>query len=921
MLQEEKHFNTITVDSQPHQYHHFNHPDQYIQLDVCRRAQIHDASNCSARRFITALPDEIFPSAVTATTAVPRIALRGCPSFADLTKKTLALFLITLLLVSTCCDARHILQRQLLESGRMERSLPPTAKSSSLNRSASVTTTHSKNFSSLLPPSPRSGAISSTSAPAPSSDIPAPPAANSTTEKSQLISALISTLQRLQLLESSTNACYRVNRIVRRDAGGSPPPSPSAQQTTSQGYYTVNILIEKIVLTNEGEPVTVPSKGKTDPRDKSASGKERTVIASVCLTDTAIEFLNDTTNGGHGDRDGSGGVFVGGSNQNGAAVTTSAAVTSDPRNLRREDDTPNGLSRTQIVVISTCSAIIGMFFLVAGILRIRNYIKRLRMEQALANRPKFRSCSVALRNPTQSMEQLRRDSTASKTSHQNSVTTKGSNGSQTNGSSRENSSASSPRHEPDTAPLLIITRPADLSNSAESNSSLQYNDEDSQATKKKTAVPVSIVKNGGPDGCYIVSLRQAQLGHVPLSLVERAGSLKGRSHLGMERGSSLKGRPNPKVGMERRTSLKIIMPSSQGNGGGVRDVQKSMKFNGQIGGRGKEGVVSSPKVNGEPQVYQLVSSPDILQADKCKAIYIEPRRNGSWERALCRAKGYQIVSGEDNEATFYDNNTARDNDRPQLPAAKTYTSAEVMERKNSNDSSVEDTDARTPESIETSCQNTEPGTGAGLISPTTETSYFGLSQSDVSLSSATNQGNEFFGQTEYHPEECDTRPCGSDEMTVSDADFHGCAGAPANSSTTSELEQNLHSGAFVNRAFSPTSPQEPRLNGQHPDFSNRADDSFPRAQNIPSWECVIEKGVASIDDAGDSSKQRPLATSSSISHAKRLAYGPLENGQQNDAEVMNNIFEASSRYAQKDIPADPIHMDNGFPENSSATNS
>ncbi|XP_059178212.1 uncharacterized protein LOC131957430 [Physella acuta] len=416
-----------------------------------------------------------------------------------------------------------------------------------------------------------------------------------------------------------------------------------------------------------------------------------------------------------------------------------------------------------------------MFFIIAAILRIRNYIKRARHEQAMANRPKFRSCSVALRNPTQSMEQLRRDSLISKTSQQNSITTKGSNCSQTNGSSQENSSSSSPRHEPDTTPLLVITRPpggTDYPTPTESHSSLQYMDDDSTAPKKKAIPPISLVKNGSIEGCYIVALKQAQIGHAPLAIMERGDSVKARPL--MERGSSLKVRSSrPAVSVERRTSLKYNVPSST-----KKDVSKSYKYNGGSVKRKLDGN-GNPRFNGEAHIYQLVGSSEIIIADK--NFYIEPRTNGSYEKSLRKtSKGYQIVSrndlddeailelhsGKQNEHRLHkteftvestreinceDENGPETIDKKDRTASRKNLHREISET-NREISEVEDN--RKPENDE-----------LDLISPLTESSYFGLSQSDASLSSTTNQGNEFFGQTEYV---C-SGPHGSTDLSASNS--------------------------------------------------------------------------------------------------------------------------------------------------------
>ncbi|KAK0061341.1 mucin-5AC-like isoform X3 [Biomphalaria pfeifferi] len=845
MVEEEKHFNPITLDSHYH-HNHFYHSLQHKHNDVYQQ---HEQG-----RSITSIFSQSLFTVSPSASPCQSVVLAETPEWRflpSLSRKTLALFLISIILISTCCDARSVLDHQgQHKSNRVERSLP--------SKTSPSTTSHSTNVFDFTSVS-SSGNSSSNSASTSSSDIPVvshPPPTDSS-EKSQLISNLITTLEQLHVLDGSKHSCYRVSKIVRRNSELSNAPSGNLV-----GFFDVDIIIEKVAL-SEGNV----SK-ESSPQNRSARTQ------SVCLIDPMIELLSDTTRSGPVGVSNSGGGSsgIGSLNQNVASATGDKAASVDPRNTYNDDDdTRNGLSRTQIVVISTCSAIIGMFFLVAAFLRVRNYIKRAKMEQALANRPKFRSCSVALRNPTQSMEQLRRDSSASKTSHQNSITTKGSNGSQTNGSSRDNSSASSPRHEPDTAPLLIITRPADLSTSAGSNSSLQYIDEVSQAAKKKVqfyrgheaivAPPVSIVKNGGTEECYVVSLRQTQLGHVPISLIERSDSLKGRNHIGIERGSSLKSRPNPRSNMERRTSLKIIMSAPPDNG---KDVVKPVKLNGQIL-RGKEGA-NYPKVNDEAQIYQLMRNPDILKAERCKAFFIHPRRNGSWERSLGRTKGYQVVSTEE-DAKEYDRQISADSDSTSTSIKPDTVNAEVTEIALTNGISSE----RAPENSESKIpinRQCEPqgllsdssvaqaltsGSVSGhrrenidlnLVSPLTESSYFGLSQSDVSLSSATNQGNEYFGQSEYHPD---------DEMVVKPS-----RDVSVDSSCEEKLKpsfpednQGLHGGEFINMAFTPTTPQDPSTNTGYPDFPTTVNESSSLpdcAADAEARQSVPEKSASPNED-------------------------------------------------------------------------
>ncbi|XP_013407484.1 uncharacterized protein LOC106171600 isoform X2 [Lingula anatina] len=56
------------------------------------------------------------------------------------------------------------------------------------------------------------------------------------------------------------------------------------------------------------------------------------------------------------------------------------------------------LTSTQIMVIAVCSSVIGLFFIAALTMRIRNYFRRLRREQELAERPSFRGYTVALKH-------------------------------------------------------------------------------------------------------------------------------------------------------------------------------------------------------------------------------------------------------------------------------------------------------------------------------------------------------------------------------------------------------------------------------------------------------------------------------------------------------------------------------------------
>lgn len=165
------------------------------------------------------------------------------------------------------------------------------------------------------------------------------------------------------------------------------------------------------------------------------------------------------------------------SNEKENAVNGSGSISAPSAKIEND----SGLSHTQLVVIVTCSCIIGIFFLVAGIIRIRNYVNRLREEQAMAKRPTFRSCTVALRNSTGSSELLRRETLSS---------TSPSKGEDDRNSGGGDSIHSSPKQAGNTNNAKFLTTSA--SPKQESNksslqsptSSIKYIDEDDTSKKE-----------------------------------------------------------------------------------------------------------------------------------------------------------------------------------------------------------------------------------------------------------------------------------------------------------------------------------------------------------------------------------------------------------------------------------------------------
>ncbi|KAK3583800.1 hypothetical protein CHS0354_022846 [Potamilus streckersoni] len=153
------------------------------------------------------------------------------------------------------------------------------------------------------------------------------------------------------------------------------------------------------------------------------------------------------------------------------------------------EDNNGGLSRTQVVVISTCSAVIGVFFLIAGVMRVRNYLKRYREERMLARRAMQRSISGSLAGTQRHPDAYRRESSASKVSRQGNPILGRSGGVYSpvndNDSPKLNySQNSSPSHFVDTKPFLLINTPSSKNGSVtSSHGSIAFIDED--PSKKK----------------------------------------------------------------------------------------------------------------------------------------------------------------------------------------------------------------------------------------------------------------------------------------------------------------------------------------------------------------------------------------------------------------------------------------------------
>ncbi|XP_070182411.1 uncharacterized protein [Littorina saxatilis] len=263
----------------------------------------------------------------------------------------------------------------------------------------------------------------------------------------ELYALLIDVLEKLGVLTPETTSCYQLQKIQHKnlppgdensDSGsgsanagsgsnthsGSGSGSHSGSGSNSIGvflYFTETSLTDSQTPGGGGNGQAISGQkvthsAKTNNECVSQPDLIKSMDAQPLVRDAV---LNDTL-GLKADPPGDGSGGVNGSGEAGAGRHTGKDGGYQITEGAEEEDEKrySGLSLTQVVVISTCSAIICIFFIVAAILRVRNYIKRQREEQLAATRPTFRSCSVRLRSLSHSNEQVRRDSQVSKLSHQ-----------------------------------------------------------------------------------------------------------------------------------------------------------------------------------------------------------------------------------------------------------------------------------------------------------------------------------------------------------------------------------------------------------------------------------------------------------------------------------------------------------------------
>ncbi|KAK3798660.1 hypothetical protein RRG08_058337 [Elysia crispata] len=784
--------------------------------------------------------------------------------------RTLLVYALVLsILAQTCCEAgllprdnKFHLSRGLPDSKRMRQAIPhvqlindrrrrspdggpqtpPAAQSdpSHSNKDRLLNSSNSSSSSESQSPSASEASSSSFFPPLSSSKPPSTVSANThqvmispshhgspefiipdSISQPTLIALLASTLQKLNFIQqgnSSTSRCFRIKKKSTNPLFQE--QFLSNKSSLAQDGKEVNFSVEEfypLPAPVDGNGTSVSSNSSSSAGIDGRDMKENDDDDVVCLNGSFITFN-----------------LVPVKTEDVGGKKNSQGKSKSAEDDLLEERGMGKLSRTQIVVISTCSAIIGMFFLIAAFLRIRNYIKRIRLEQALANRPKFRSCSVALRNPTHSMEQLRRDSLASKASHQNSVTTKGSNYSQTNASSREDdSSASSPRHDPDTTPLLIITRAppgggADPENPSavapigagsqigrggsnggpagsaphpnmrrlgnvdtptQSNSSLQYIDEDKAVSKKKAPLTSSLVKNSsGEGGGYTICIKGRSVQAISRS-PERPGSLPtGRDVTSTGRGQGRR----EKSTVDQNSVVRTASGGRVGEGGGgsyssggIPDASPTAllspatsSVDGNVNPSFGSGNLSPAQISDNHEDFVMRTASDQRVAggndrpstsddgtpretspprgDSPRVIGL-PRASSSGKS---RAGKYQAVRTEEDKAEWSSEDATHTN------TSDGQTDPLLEGQPECSDQCEDLRDPSTQETKRSRHKNICPSDSGeaqdtDFVGPENpclnDQSCFGLTQSDASVCSASNQGREFSGQREYSPEINDPR--------------------------------------------------------------------------------------------------------------------------------------------------------------------
>ncbi|XP_069112513.1 uncharacterized protein [Argopecten irradians] len=281
----------------------------------------------------------------------------------------------------------------------------------------------------------------------------------SLTQNCDIYSNILDMMDKLNVIAIKKSSCYAMKWISRK----------VSSKSTSDRSRSISITFQI------EEHFDSSLKSDSVPGQEGTSGVKSTVgvTTTICHSSRvqpgfigqhsmAMVHVNNTgENGG---------------NPNGTAIVVG---TNNDVNNKKE----HGLSHTQVVVIATCSAVIGTFFIVAAVLRIRNYMKRWREQQVVAP-PDYQPClgQPPRGPPKETQEVMTRESSTKKVpSRQSSSTVKGGNRYYpVNSHDAPSSPTMSPKHcFLDSNPVLVVTAPSPIPTSpSDSHASIQFIDEE-----------------------------------------------------------------------------------------------------------------------------------------------------------------------------------------------------------------------------------------------------------------------------------------------------------------------------------------------------------------------------------------------------------------------------------------------------------
>ncbi|OWF42218.1 hypothetical protein KP79_PYT21276 [Mizuhopecten yessoensis] len=282
-----------------------------------------------------------------------------------------------------------------------------------------------------------------------------------------IYSNILSMMEELNIITIKTSSCYAMKWISRQVASKSP-------SDRSRGI-TITFQIEEHF---DSSLKTNSSSGQAGLPGMKSAGSVTTTICHSSGVRPGFKGQQSMAM-----------VHVNSTGENGGNSNASAILVPTKNNGDNKKDP--GLSHTQVVVIATCSAVIGTFFIVAAVLRIRNYMKRWREQQIVAP-PDYHPClGQPPRGPQkEAQEAVSRESNAKTANRQSSSTVKGGNRYYpVNNHGAPSSPTMSPKHcFLDSNPVLVVTAPSPIPPSpSDSHASIQFIDE--EADKDITPQP------------------------------------------------------------------------------------------------------------------------------------------------------------------------------------------------------------------------------------------------------------------------------------------------------------------------------------------------------------------------------------------------------------------------------------------------